>query len=216
MAEQTTSGETGWRCVVFQEVWPQGKDPRVHMDLLLAHKVIWPVLRDHNRHVELWKFHRRWDPRDRNHEFEFYFYSSVNTARNIYRSLRSDTLLRQMMAERLVEDRDDMYDDLTTNPKPNIEDMGECDWPLVLRNSWPYFIMGVSRMWLELIERCAGENPSSQASHLAKKLRLYKEVDQRMGRLWYGNGYQSLIHHLSLMFGCEPVLLPPPLGKVRL
>lgn len=71
-----STGST-WRKVVFSIDWPQGKPPLQHTDLLLAHRPIWPVLAQHEKHVQLWKFHRRWERDESGHQFQFSFYSSA-------------------------------------------------------------------------------------------------------------------------------------------
>ena len=42
----------------------------------------------------------------------------------------------------------DSYDDTSQITKPNIGDTSDLNWSSPVKKSWPYFMMGVSQMWL--------------------------------------------------------------------
>ena len=172
-----STGST-WRKVVFSIDWPQGKPPLQHMDLLLAHRVIWPVLAQHEKHVQLWKFHRRWKRDESGHQFEFSFYSSAQTARQIHDSVFLDQHYMELKRAGRVGAS---YDETIGS---RIEDICPTNWPPEIRRSWPYFIMGVSRMWVTLIEQIMKSRTVDESPSIAEWEATCQKVDGLIGRLW--------------------------------
>ena len=76
-----------WWAYRFKVSWPPGADPDFAVDLLLAHAVVQPVLREYEGRVTYWRFHRRAAPDKTGHQFSFMFYSSPDTADEIFRKL---------------------------------------------------------------------------------------------------------------------------------
>jgi hypothetical protein len=69
-----------------------------------------------------------------------------------------------------------------------------------MQRAWPYYIMGVSRLWLELIREYerAGHLPRSPEAR-------YAAINQKIDRLWRDEGGHALLHHLSAMFGYQEI-----------
>ena len=65
-----------------------------------------------------------------------------------------------------------------------------------MQRAWPYFIMGVSKLWLELI-RELGRDPDLPSQPLAR----YAALSERVDRHWREEGGHALLHHLNAMFG---------------
>ncbi len=55
-------------------------------------------------------------------------------------------------------------DDTTTVTRPNLEDTSDRSWSLPVQKSWPFYIMGVSEMWLNLIREVAGQKSSGRVA----------------------------------------------------
>ena len=85
------------------------------------------------------------------HQFSFIFYASAETAQVIYADLSADEHLTGLLEAGVVEAL--TLDNPQTPVRPGIAGASDKTWPLELQQSWPYFIMGVSVAWLDLVER---------------------------------------------------------------
>jgi hypothetical protein len=196
----------GWWYARFRIKWPQNAEPSWHVDLLIAHKIIAPILSIYHDNIALWRFHRRAARDAEGHQFSLTFYSSRKTAGQIFDKLRSDMLLKRMKRAGVIIQ--EIYDDTVKVTTPNIEDTSDGHWALPLKRSWPFFIMGVCRMWLSLIVQIT-ESISAKPKILSlpKMLAFYKQADENIKTLWREQGSHSLLHHLNAIFGYEPVLV---------
>ena len=93
-----TPPQRGWWYARFQMEWPENEDPRWHTDLILAHKVLSPVIAQHQEKIGLWRFHRRALRDQAGHQFAFIFYASPQVARQVFDQLNSDPFLEEMKA----------------------------------------------------------------------------------------------------------------------
>jgi hypothetical protein len=204
--KQEEVSRNGWWHARFQIKWPQDHDPSWHMDLVIAHKIISPVLDQYKSSILLWRFHRRAARDQTGHQFSFIFYSSPETADQIYNTIRSDPLLREMKIARVIIQ--DLYDDTSVIAQPDVEDTSDKNWSSQMKKSWPHYIMGVSELWLDLITEIStqfssGEMPSSLEEHEA----FYEDVNMRIKGLWQEEGRHALLHHLNAIFGYEPIIV---------
>jgi hypothetical protein len=195
-----------WWYARFRIKWPEDTDPAWHVDLLLAHRIIAPVLDQYRGDIVLWRFHRRAARDDEGHQFSLTFYSSPETANIIFDRLRSDALLRKMRRAGVIIR--DIYDNTRKSNAPNIEDTSDGHWAVPIKRSWPFFIMGVCQMWLSLIVQITdGMAAKKKISSLPKMLAFYRQADEEIRTLWREQGGHSLLHHLNAIFGYEPVLV---------
>jgi len=194
----------GWWRASFRIAWPEDQSPAWDLDLLLAHRAISPLLDRYEKQISLWRFHRRAARDSIGHQFSFIFYSSPETAAEIYQSLRSEPLLEEMKRAGILLEV--LYKDPNRIDNPNIEDTSDPNWSPEMKKAWPYYIMGVSRLWLNLIaqyeaELSGGERPS----RLEEDRGLYREVNEAIGRSWQEEGRHALLHHLNAIFGYDPI-----------
>jgi hypothetical protein len=194
----------GWWAARFKMNWPEGAEPLWYMDLLLAHRVISPVLHQFRRDISLWRFHRRAARDAAGHQFSFIFYASPATAGRAFQRIRNDRILEEL--KKTGEIINDHYDSTAKIAKPHVEDTSDRSWSPTLQKAWPYFIMGASETWLDLIdqkvrEAAAGEAPRSQSDLKA----LYSEVNQSIDEIWQTEGSHAFLHHLNAIFGYTPV-----------
>ena len=94
--EKVGNHDNGWWKAAFFVTWPEDEDPLWHVDLLIAHRVIWPVLRQFDHHMVVWRFHRRAVRDKTGHQFSFIFYCSAPTAQKVFDAIRADHDLRAM------------------------------------------------------------------------------------------------------------------------
>jgi hypothetical protein len=195
----------GWWSARFQIHWPPEEEPAWHMDLLIAHKIIAPVLLQYQDRIRLWRFHRRAVRDGTGHQFSFIFYASAETAFQVFDILRSNALLTKMAnSGRIIAE---VYDNPDRITKPRVKDTSDPNWPSSVQKSWPYFIMGVSQMWLNLISETVADLPTADASlSLDEYEQFYIEVNATVTLLWEINGRHAFLHHLNALFGYKPVI----------
>jgi hypothetical protein len=200
------TSEQGWWSAQFRIQWPENTEPSWHVGVCIAHRVILPILIEQGDNLALWRFHRRAARDQSGHRFSFIFYAPPETAEQIFTTLRTDTFLALMRDSGVVTDMG--FDDTTTITRPDIEDTSDPNWSPQIQKSWPYFIMGVSQMWLssimEIVESTSHEYDPSSAQGM---LGFYRDVDMRVKTLWQEEGRHSLLHHLSAIFGYVPIKL---------
>ena len=120
--------------------------------------------------------------------------------------MRADTFLAQMQDSGIITDIG--FDDTTVIIRPEIEDTSDPNWSPQIQKSWPYFIMGVSQMWLSsIMEIAEGASQEYDPSSIQEILRFYRDVDMMIRTLWQEEGRHSLLHHLSAIFGYVPIKL---------
>jgi hypothetical protein len=196
----------GWWHAGFIMNWPQDIEPAWYMDLVVAHKVISPILAAYRTDMSLWRFHRR-AVRDRTgHQFSFIFYSSPQTARRVYDSIQYNKHLSEMRMAGMITKV--IYDDTSMISRPNIGDTSDQKWSSAIRKSWPYYIMGVSQMWLNLIADFADGVPGGNDPDSSEGLQsCYQKVERSIREAWLAEGDHALLHHLNAIFGYDPVMI---------
>jgi hypothetical protein len=205
MAEEENPAK-GWWYARYRIKWPEAEEPSWHIDLLLAHRLIAPVLHRLSTEITLWRFHRRAARDGEGHQFSFTLYTSPGVADEIFATLKSDTLLRKMKRSGLIIC--DIYDDTKRIAAPDFADTSDINWDPLIRQSWPFFIMGVCRMWLSMIDSIAGTQPASKKSRpLRRLISDYLYADNTIKSLWREQGCHSMLHHLNAIFGYEPVIV---------
>jgi hypothetical protein len=200
------AGDSGWWYARFRINWPEQTEPAWHMDLLVACEVIRPVLERHSADIHLWRFHRRAARDAAGHQFSFIFFAAPETARKVYFELsRNPTLALVRSAGRIV---DVAYDDTAFVARPEIGDASDPNWSAALRRAWPAYLMGASRMWLELIAGMEDGAPSDQSPPVLDELdRRYAGINAAITSLWQNEGRHAFLHHLNALFGYEPLLI---------
>jgi hypothetical protein len=182
--------------------WPQGKEPSWHLDLLLAHRVVAPMLDRYRGEIALWRFHRRAVRDSAGHQFSFIFHASPETARKVFSTIQVDSTLKEMKARGLI--LRDSYDDPSVITRPNIQDTSDPKWAPAIQKSWPYYIMGVSEMWLNLIADMADGSPESKTSAgLKELLAIYEQANTSIETLWQEQGRHDIPHNLNALFGYD-------------
>ncbi|MEJ2728162.1 MAG: hypothetical protein P8185_06565 [Deltaproteobacteria bacterium] len=202
---QEIASSSGWWFARFRMYWPAEEQVSWHLDLLIAHKVVAPALAQYKDAIGLWRFHRRAVRDDAGHQFSFIFYASAETAYQIFNMLRANEMLSEMKsAGMIIEDR---YDNTDRISRPHIEDTSDPGWPPAIQKNWPYFIMGASRMWLNLIsDTIAGMPNSDRPLSIEEKAEQYKKANAAISELWQKNGQHAFLHHLSALFGYRAII----------
>ncbi len=202
---QEIASSDGWWFARFRMHWPAEEQANWHLDLLIAHQVVAPVLEQHQDRIRLWRFHRRANRDGAGHQFSFIFYASAETAYEVFNMLRSNALLSEMKSTGMVIE--DHYDNTDRITKPRIEDTSDATWPPSIQKNWPYFIMGASRMWLNLISETIADRPDSDSPlSLQETEEQYKKANADISELWQNEGQHAFLHHLSALFGYRAII----------
>jgi hypothetical protein len=195
----------GWWFAKFRLHWPAEEKANWHLDLLIAHEIVAPALAQYKDEIRLWRFHRRAARDPAGHQFSFIFYASADTAYQVFNMLRSNELLSEMKSAGMIIK--DQYDNTDRITKPRIEDTSDATWPPSIQKNWPYFIMGASQMWLNLISETIAEmtGPDPPLS-LQENEELYKKTNAAISKLWQKKGQHAFLHHLSALFGYQEII----------
>ncbi len=197
-----------WWVYRFRINWPVGTSPDWAVDLLLAHAVVKPKLEIYSKRLAYWRFHRRAARDATGHQFSLLFYTDPATARGLYTSLEASPALKQARDQGLVTRV--IRDDPETPVRPEVEDTSDPRWSPTLQRHWPSYIMGVSLLWLGLIDDAVAELPPSQRSG-EDLLATYRAAENRVSQIWYKEGQHAFFHHLSAVFGYRELLIAKPM-----
>lgn len=203
MAEAPAPQGSGWWFVRFRMDRP-AEETRWERDLLLAHRVASPLIGAHEALIDLWRFHRRSAADKTSHQFSFLFFTTAGVADSINQAVLDDPLVRQMLADGVIQEV--ITDAVDHNDHPNLGDTSDPNWSPVMQNTWPYFIMGVSRMWLAMIDQVSRENGMAVDVTLGEMLEHYTQVNDAINRIWQQEGYHALLHHLNAIYGYEALV----------
>jgi uncharacterized protein YceK len=195
-----------WWYARFRMVWQPETDPQWHLDLLIARQVLQPVIEDMADQIPLWRFHRRAAPDAAGHQFSFIFYATPATAEAVYGRLAENPTLQLLYDSHLLARI--VLDNPQDLEKPEIEDTSDSHWSPAVQKSWPYFAMGASQTWLQLITQLSQASPMEAGAADAGKLSdYYRQISTEVDRVWQQEGRHAYLHHLSAIFGYRPLAL---------
>lgn len=187
-----------WWYVRFRLAWPEDEEPSWWPDLLLADRVVGPVLDVERAAISLWRFHRRAARDGAGRQFSFIFRASPATAARVNARIASDPLL--VWLQRMGTVRSVSYDDPAHPQRLGIGDTSDQNWSPEMQVAWPWFIMGVSQLWLDLIREIGKKEGLPEEP----KTR-YTVIETALNGLWRDEGGHALLHHLSAVFGYREV-----------
>ena len=204
------SSDNAWWYASFRINWPDDQEISLDADLLIAHRIISPVLDRYRQNIALWRFHRRAARDDAGHRFSFIFYTTAATARKIYAEIGSSAVLGRMKTDGVILEVS--FDDTSSVRRSGVEATSDRNWSPPLQKAWPYFIMGVSQTWLDLIDQYAGDGRKKPVTS-AEMMEFYHEIARQIEATWNKEGGHAFLHHLNALFGYGPVNLR---GKIEM
>lgn len=193
-----------WWYARFKFIWDENSETvDFSKNLIIAHQLINPVLRDNNENIELWRFHRRAARDKAGHQFSFIFYATPETARQVFAQIENHSLISKLIEHHILEQI--KLDNPDIPKRPHIEDTSDKSWSKNLQQSWPYYIMGISVMWLDLLNREIDENKLASHPSIPAQMEYYQSVNAVLTRLWKEQGKHAFYHHINAIFGYEPM-----------
>lgn len=174
-----------------------------HLDTLLADRVFKPALSAEAQSISVWRFHRRAADDATGHQFSFWFYADAQTAERVFAQVEESSLLTGLHKAGYVQT---LINDCAPSDAHTLQATSDPIWDERLQRSWPYFIMGASMHWLALIEDVSaglpqpGNDPDALLAH-------YQQVNQEIAGIWQQQGRHAYLHHLTALFGYQPLLI---------
>ena len=203
LAEAPDPQGSGWWFVRFKMDRP-AEETRWEKDLLIAHRVASPLIAAHEGVIDLWRFHRRSAEDKTGHQFSFLFFTTAGVADSINQVVLDDPLVRRMLADGVIQEV--ITDAVDHNDHPNVGDTSDPNWSPVMQDTWPYYIMGVSRMWLAMIDQVSRESGMADDATLGEMLEHYAQVNDAINHIWQQEGYHALLHHLNAIYGYKALV----------
>jgi hypothetical protein len=195
--------DQGWWFIRFR--MDRIKDEtRWEKDLLIAHQIMAPIIKARQQDIPLWRFHRRSANDGAGHQFSFIFFTSAANADLINREALENRLLDRMIAGGMV--REVLVDSTDHNDRQAVGDTSDDNWSPVMKDSWPWYIMGVSRMWLEMIDLFSQKITITDHPSLDQLAEHYATINAEITTLWQQEGYHALLHHLNALYGYKPLI----------
>ncbi len=193
-----------WYRFGFNIAWPEDTEINWTMDLLIAHAIVAPVLQKHSDDISYWRFHRRAARDQTGHSFTFMAYCSQGVSALMLDDFAQSTLLKKIVEEGFVTKL--LVDNPTDNGLINIEDTSDRNWSESMQRNWPSFIMGVSALWLGLIDDAVTDSAGS-GDDVQLMLKRYESANEKITEIWTSEGQHALLHHLNALFGYKPLYI---------
>ena len=198
--QSMAEGAESWWYVRFRLRWPEGDEPLWYPDLLLADRVIGPVLEAERGSIGLWRFHRRAARDEAGRRFSFIFRATPTTAARVNARIAADPLVARLRKRGILDEV--LFDDPDQPKRLGIGDTSDPSWSRQMQTAWPHFIMGASQLWLELIREL-----DKRGKWPKEPLARYAAIDKALNELWRSEGGHALLHHLSAVFGYQELLV---------
>jgi len=196
--------EKGWWNVSFHRPFSPDDEVQWQYDTYIALKVIKPII-DSSKEITLWRFHRRAAADASGHTFSFIFYASRETGDAVYQHINRSAMVKELLNGSHIQ-RLSFYD--SEKPlRPDLENTSDKNWPPELQKAWPYFIMGVSQTWLNLVEQYYAQLDLSGNESVERQLEGLKTVNSRLDVLWRNYGNHAFLHHLNALFAYQELYI---------
>jgi hypothetical protein len=201
---ESAPGLSWWR-VKFRMEWPEGEDPDFSYHTLLADQAVRPVIEQYGSAMPLWRFHRRARRDGAGHQFSFIYYADDKTHESVKQSVTSDPMVQTLSDRGILlsihhtrgRAQDNAMVSATSDPS----------WPGEIQRSWPYFIMGVSQGWLDLIREFREKQGPVPGGNIESTVDYYSRLNRQISDQWRKYGRHAYFHHLNGIFGYLPVYM---------
>jgi hypothetical protein len=193
-----------WRRCLFKITWPEDTEPNLVIDLLLAHKIVAPVLTELGNDIDRWRFHRRASRDYAGHQFSFLFYTGSSLSKKITDKIQQNDLTNQLLEEKILEKMVcNIPEDIS---QPGISDTSDPTWSETVQKNWPSYIMGVSNLWLGLIDDAIVSLGTPEID-IDSMVQQYSEANDAITAIWQQEGRHAFLHHINAIFGYEEMLI---------
>jgi|GEM_PF-5949990 len=154
--------------------------------------------------VELWRFSRYKYEYDDDVVMKFKFYTDETAFEYIKEKILYDKIVNKLKKEKLIK----INIEKATESNDKVGSDRDNNWGYSVSESWPYFINGLSRMWLEMIkaekEKYLRENYVDfdiDVISLSKLFSIYNKIKDGVVYEWIKLGSHAVYHHANAVFG---------------
>ena len=192
-----------WWQLRFRLTWPEDTEPDFSRHLLIAERILLPIITEHEEQLSLWRFHRRAGRDNTGHQFSFLFYTDALTATAIEQQAEENELSIWLQREGMIDKI--AFHQRSADEMSRLGQTSDPNWPPEIQHSWPYFIMGVSQTWLMLVQELSREQALEGEVSYEDLLLHYRTVNTQLNTQWRDFGQHAYLHHLNAVFGYQPV-----------
>lgn len=197
--------ENYWWRAKFRLHWPRETEPDFSYHLLIADQIVSPVIDQFRDKLILWRFHRRAARDDAGHQFTFLYYAKRQDSVLIQQAIRADPMISQLREGGVLDAL--LFTGAKRNGSNLVEGTSDTMWPVEIQKSWPYFIMGVSQSWLDLIARERDGAGEVDQYSMVQLVDYYDQLNDRIVDKWGRFGRHAYLHHINAIFGYTPVYI---------
>lgn len=187
-----------WHFINFKIKWDKKFPVNFFVDLMIIDLLISPTIEKFEPKLILWRLHR--SATKDGHILRFIFYITPKISEDIFKNIEANkfyAFIKKNYLEDLIEQEGSQ----------KIEGAGDSNWPQEINKSWPYYIMGVSNMFIKLIKEVKVSINNQPKENSKEELEsYYKEIEKKIDDIWLRYGCHSFIHHLSAIIGYKPVI----------
>ena len=158
-----------------------------------------------NNGLTLWRFSRYHYTND-DIVMKFKFYTQEYIFNTIKENILNDRIIKELKKEKLIK----ITVEEATESDTRIGSDRDVNWNYEISESWPYFINGLSKMWLNMIllkkekylkENYIKLNTDTDKINLGKLINIYKEIKELVVEDWIEWGNHTVYHHSNALFG---------------
>lgn len=200
---QVGQTDSSWHSCRARWHWSEGVGPPWGGDGLLAVAVFAPLVESADLELSLWRFHRRAARDDAGRRFSFIYRGTASSADSIRHWIKTHPMVHALLEDGVLEEMD--CSEVAYWSGTSLAATSDKNWSEVMQQVWPYYINGVSRMWLALMQEQIG--PMRGERTLQQLLRDSERAHQITTGIWQLEGQHALLHHLSSVFGYQPLLI---------
>ena len=191
-----------WWSARFKMNWTEEHDSLdFSNNLIIAHQIINPIVENYQQDIKLWRFHRRAAKDSTGQQFSFIFYATAESAQDVFQQIQANPLSVQLINEKVIEKMS--FDNPELPKNPDIKDTSDKNWSIEIQKSWPYYIMGVSILWLDLLNQEALQEKIDPSQSITIQQQQYKKINEKITQHWKTQGRHAFFHHISGIFGYE-------------
>lgn len=174
------------------------------IDLFLLDTVVRDFLSRNRTTINLWRFHRRFNTDEAGHQFSFILYTTREVSETIESFVSGHEAIAVLQQAKLLRAR------VQRNDGSEIEATCDKSWPLSLQQAWPYYIMGVSQMVLDLVDRLRTfPRPAFNGLSVKNYEDYYTNLMAELTNVWKNWGSHAFFHHMNAIFGYERLIARP-------
>jgi len=135
-----------WHSFTFQIARTKNGETQWWVDIFILDRILRDILEAEQAEVSLWRIHRRGEGGGHEQEFTLECRTYKEAADRIDKRIRENAGYTFLDSHKLMK---------YVRPKPvaKPDGLSETNWPAELKKAWPYYIHGVSKMFLEFAEQ---------------------------------------------------------------